>query len=86
METKGIVFKNILPLLNTEGIVFGTTFLFHGVKRNLLATNTFWWANKLRFMSNQQDSLEGLTQGLKKYFTESHIDLCGCEALFWARK
>ena len=86
METKGIVFENILPLLNPGGIVFGTTFLFQGIKRNLLATSAFWLANRTGFMSNHQDSLEGLTQNLKKYFAESHIDLCGCEALFWARE
>jgi SAM-dependent methyltransferase len=65
METKEIVFKNILPLLNPGGIVFGTTFLFHGTKRNLLATTTFWLANRLGFMSTQQDSLVGLTRSLK---------------------
>jgi 2-polyprenyl-3-methyl-5-hydroxy-6-metoxy-1,4-benzoquinol methylase len=86
METKDIVFKNILPLLNPGGIVFGTTFLYQGIKRNLLADNTFWLANRLGFISNKQDSPEGLARSLKKYFTESHIDLCGCEALFWARK
>ena len=86
METKGIVFENILPLLNPGGTIFGTTFLYQGIRRNLLANCTFWWANRLGFMSNKQDSLEGLTQILKKYFTESHIDLCGCEALFWARQ
>jgi SAM-dependent methyltransferase len=85
METKEIVFKNILPLLNPGGIIFGNTFLYRGIKRNFLATITFWFANKLGFMSNKQDSLEGLARSLKKYFTETHIDICGSEALFRAR-
>jgi ubiquinone/menaquinone biosynthesis C-methylase UbiE len=86
METKEIAFKNILPLLNPGGIVFGATFLYRGIKRNPLATATFWAANSLGFMSNRQDSPEGLARSLKKYFTQSHVDLCGCEAFFWARK
>ena len=86
METKEIVFEHILPLLNPGGIVFGTTFLYRGIKRSLLATGTFWLANRLRFMCNKQDSPEELARSLKKYFTESHIELCGCEALFWARR
>jgi SAM-dependent methyltransferase len=86
METKDIIFKNILPLLNPGGIVFGTTFLYQGIKRNLLSNSTFWLANQLGFMHNGQDSLEGLARSLRQYFTESNIDLCGCEALYWARR
>jgi ubiquinone/menaquinone biosynthesis C-methylase UbiE len=86
MDMKGKAFQNIMPLLNPGGVVFGTTFLFEGVKRNPLASYTFWLANRLGFMTNKQDSLDGLDQNLKKYFSESHIELHGCGALFWARK
>jgi SAM-dependent methyltransferase len=86
MDTKGIVFQNIMPLLNPGGIIFGTTFLYNGIKRNPLASYTFWWTNLFGFMTNKQDNLDGLARNLKKYFSESHIELRGCEALFWARK
>jgi hypothetical protein len=86
MNTKGVVFQNILPLLNPGGVVFGTTFLYQGIKRNFPATFTFWWTNLLGFMTNKQDSPDGLAWNLKKYFSESRIEMRGCEALFWARK
>ena len=85
METKETAFRNILPLLNPGGTVFGSTFLYRGIERNLLANVTFWWTNRLGFMSNKQDSLEGLEKSLKKYFSESCVYCCGCEALFRAR-
>ena len=86
MDVKGKAFQNVMPLLNPGGVVFGTTFLFEGVKRNPLATYTFWLANRCGFMTNKQDSLDGLGQNLKRYFSESHVQLHGCGALFWARR
>jgi hypothetical protein len=86
MDTKGMAFQNVMPLLNAGGVLFGTTLLYQGVQRNPLSTFTFWWANLLGFMTNRQDSLDGLDRNLKKYFSSSHIELRGCAALFWARK
>ncbi len=86
MDTKGEVFRNILPLLNPGGILFGTTFLYRGIKRSPLAAITFWWTNLFGFMSNKRDSLESLTRQLNRYFTESRVEIHGCEAFFWARK
>ena len=86
MEDKGIVFQNMLPLLNPGGVLFGTTFLYQGIYRNPLATHAFWWTNQLGFMDNKKDSLDGLSQNLKRYFLESSIEVRGCEAIFWARK
>jgi hypothetical protein len=37
-------------------------------------------------MTNKQDDPEALEHNLKKHFSESHIEVIGCEALFWARK
>ncbi len=86
MDTKGAVFQNIVPLLNPGGVVFGTTFLYEGIKRSPFANCMFWWTNRLGFMTNKQDSLEGLAENLDGYFSESHIELRGCAALFWARR
>jgi SAM-dependent methyltransferase len=86
MDTKGTVFQNIMPLLNPGGVVFGTTFLYEGIKSNPLAKYMFWWTNLLGFMTNKQDSMDGLAQNLRRYFSESHIESRGCGALFWALK
>ncbi|MFC2068422.1 class I SAM-dependent methyltransferase [Chloroflexota bacterium] len=86
MQTKGIVFQHVKSLLNPGGILFGATLLYKGVKRNPLATYLFWWTNVFGFMTNKQDDLEGLEENLRAHFSESHIEVIGCEALFWARK
>lgn len=86
LEAKEIVFQNILLLLNSDGVLFGSTFVYQGIKLNPLARQAFWWTNRLKFMSNKQDSPEALERILNKYFSRSHIELCGCDALFWAVK
>ena len=86
MATKEAVFQNIVPLLKPGGTVFGTTFLYKGVKRSPLATCAFWFTNLFRFMENKEDSLDALEQSLKKYFSEVYIEQRGCAVLFWARR
>ena len=86
METKVIAFGHLEALLNPGGILFGTTLLYRGVKRSPLATCVFWWLNLAGIMTNRQDDAEGLKHGLDQHFAESHIEIVGCEALFWARK
>jgi ubiquinone/menaquinone biosynthesis C-methylase UbiE len=85
MESKEVVFRNLLPLINPDGIVFGTTFLYRETRHSFLAESTFRWANQMKIMSNLQDSREGLERILHRYFRESHIEICGCEALFWGK-
>ncbi len=85
METKGIVFEHIKPLVNPEGKVFGSTILYHGIRHNPVADLTLEILNRLGFMSNKQDSFEVLKRHLERNFAESHIWTCGYEALFWAR-
>jgi SAM-dependent methyltransferase len=86
MQTKEIVFQHIQPLLNPGGVLFGATLLYRGVRRSPLATSLFFLTNLFGFMTNKQDDLEALEHNLKKRFSESHIEVIGCEALFWARK
>ena len=85
MPAKGTILKNLKDLLNPGGILFGTTFLYHGVKRSLLATRFFYWLNLLGIMTNKQDDVEDLKQNLTRHFTESNIEVIGCGALFWGR-
>lgn len=85
MQAKGIILENLKALLNPGGILFGTTLLYRGVKRNFLATYFFYWLNLLGIMTNKQDDIEGLKQNLVRHFTESDIEVIGCGALFWGR-
>ncbi|UCB43610.1 MAG: class I SAM-dependent methyltransferase [Dehalococcoidales bacterium] len=85
MQAKGIIVKDLKDLLNPGGILFGTTFLYRGVERSLLATYFFYWLNLLGIMTNKQDDAEDLRQNLARHFTESGVEVIGCGALFWGR-
>ena len=85
MQAKGTVFEHLKILLNPGGILFGTTLLYSGVKRNFMATYTYYWLNLLGIMTNKQDDVEGLKQNLTRHFKESDIEVIGCGALFWGR-
>ena len=84
-KTKGIVFEHLKALLNPGGVVFGSTILYGGVRRSLLSTFILNWVNARGFMTNKADDLEGLQHNLEHHFSESSIEVIGCEALFWAR-
>lgn len=86
MNTKGVVFQNVKSVLNTGGIVFGSTILGKGLKHNLLGSLALRVTNQQRIMSNLADDLDGLRENLRRHFPESDIQLVGSEALFWARK
>ena len=85
MRAKGIVFENLKTLLNPGGVIFGTTLLYGGVKRNFLATFTYYYLNLLGIMTNKDDDVEGLKHNLTRHFKESDVEVIGCGALFWGR-
>ncbi|MBE9104763.1 class I SAM-dependent methyltransferase [Nostoc cf. edaphicum LEGE 07299] len=85
IQTKAVVFKNIKHLLNPGAIVFGSTVLNKGVKRNIFAQWVIDLYVKKGIFSNQDDSLEDLKQVMESNFSESSIETIGCTALFWGR-
>ncbi len=85
IETKGIVFDHLKALLNPGGVVFGSTLLYGGVRRSLLATLVFNRVNRAGAMTNKEDDLEGLERSLEQRFAETSVSVIGCEALFRAR-
>jgi 2-polyprenyl-3-methyl-5-hydroxy-6-metoxy-1,4-benzoquinol methylase len=85
IETKGIVFDHLKALLNPGGVVFGSTLLYGGIRRSLLATLVFNRVNRAGAMTNKEDDLEGLERSLEQRFAETSVSVIGCEALFRAR-
>ncbi|MEM7555566.1 MAG: class I SAM-dependent methyltransferase [Cyanobacteria bacterium P01_A01_bin.84] len=85
MANKEVVFKNILPLLNPGGIVFGSTILSKGVKPNFLARYLMNVYNEKGIFRNKQDNLEALQKNLANNFSENSVQVIGCVALFWAK-
>jgi len=85
MDSKGVVFQNLKSLLNPGGVLFGCTFIQETSEQRPLASALFWLANRLGFMSNNNDDISGLSRHIEKHFSEYSIEEVGCEALFRAR-
>ena len=86
LKTKAIVFEHVKAVMNPGAVVFGSTILYEGVKRNAQATLAMKYSNKKGFMANLNDSLEDLRESLQCSFPDISVKVIGCEALFWARK
>ena len=82
----GIVFDNLKPLLNPDGVLFGCTLLNKGVKKNRFSQWTMNRLNKSNVFANLEDDLEDLREELSKRFQRNSVQVIGCMALFWARK
>lgn len=85
IETKGAVFDHMKSLMNPGAVLFGSTLLQSGVRRNGLARRLMNLYNKKGIFSNRQDDLDGLTLALNQRFGSVSVELIGCAALFSAR-
>jgi hypothetical protein len=85
IESKSIAFDHLRALVNPGGVIFGSTLLWDGVPRNLLARTLMPLYNRKRIFSNRCDSLEGLRQALASRFATYELRTVGCAALFVAR-
>lgn len=85
MKSKGVVFKNLKPLLNTGGVVFGTTILGRGIHHNALAHRLLRTYNAKGIFSNTEDSRETLEQVLSQHFSLYDVHVVGCVAFFRGR-
>ena len=85
MISKGIAFEHIKGMLNPDGIVFGSTILGKDLRHSLFTSLALAISNAIGTMSNMKDDLEGLQNSLIKHFSESHVNLIGNEAIFWAK-
>ncbi len=85
IETKSVAFDHLKALLNPQATIFGATLLQGGVPRNWSARRLMDLYNRKGIFSNQADHLDGLTQELRKRFTDVAVDVIGCAALFSGR-
>ncbi len=85
MLSKGVVFANLMPLLNNSGVVFGTTILVQGVERNFLAKQLLKIYNSKGIFCNTQDNPKDLENILKENFHDYSIRVEGCVAFFVGR-
>lgn len=83
---KAVVFKNLLPLLNNNGKLFGSTILGQDSKHNYLARKLMAIYNKKGIFGNTMDNLSSLKTILNQYFEQVNIEIEGCVAIFSATK
>ncbi len=86
IESKTVVFDHLKPLLKPDGVIFGSTLLHGGVKRNRTACGLMAAYNRKGIFSNRGDNLEGLQRELERRFSDVTVDVIGCAALFSARR
>ena len=86
LKTKAVVFEYAKEVMNPGAVIFGSTILYKGIKRNMLATLAIKYYNKNGSMANMNDSLEDLRESLYNNFSGSSVKVIDCESLFWARK
>ncbi|MFB2896191.1 class I SAM-dependent methyltransferase [Aerosakkonemataceae cyanobacterium BLCC-F50] len=85
IESKSVVFDHLKALMNPNAVLFGSTLLQGGVRRNWLAKRLMDVYNKKGIFSNQSDDLEGLKRSLKQRFRDVFVEVVGCAALFSGR-
>jgi SAM-dependent methyltransferase len=85
MRSKGIVFKHVRPLLNPNGVVFGTTILGNDISCGRLAQATMRLYNAKRIFTNTEDDRKSLEDNLASSFTDYSVEVVGCVAFFIGR-
>jgi hypothetical protein len=86
LSDKGVVLKNLKPLLSENGgVVFGTTILGAGVRQNALARILMRVYNSKGIFGNSHDRAADLERILKENFRGSIIHVVGCAAFFAGR-
>lgn len=86
LENKKIVFSNIKDILNDDGVIFGSTILGKGIKKNFVAGKLMdFYINKGIF-SNYNDDLATLVITLNEFFYDIEVSVIGCVAIFSGNK
>lgn len=85
IESKSIALDHLKSLMNPDGVLFGSTLLQGGVRRNWFAKRLMDAYNESGIFSNQSDDLEGLKRVLSKRFVGVSVEVVGCAALFAGR-
>lgn len=85
LSEKAIVFDRLKPYLRTGGTVFGSTLLQGELARSPTAQWLMNVYNRKGIFCNDHDDFNTLKSELAKRFSESHVTVHGCAALFWGK-
>ncbi|HEX7643266.1 MAG TPA: class I SAM-dependent methyltransferase [Burkholderiaceae bacterium] len=82
---KHVAFQQLATLLGPHGVLFGTTVLGAGVRKNWLARPAMWLLNAIGLFNNRQDSARDLERFLRAHFQVLEFDVVGVVAVFAVR-
>lgn len=85
MQSKGVIFSHLKPLLNDKGVVFGTTILSIGVQHGRWAKKALKGNNEIGLFNNINDSLSDLESVLQAHFRTHSTHTVGSVAFFVGR-
>jgi ubiquinone/menaquinone biosynthesis C-methylase UbiE len=86
MDHKAKAIANLVPVLRSDGVLFGSTIFGSGVSHNILGRTLMRAYNRKGIFSNLNDSEESLRKVLERYFAEVTIRRHGTVGLFVARR
>jgi SAM-dependent methyltransferase len=82
---KSIAFTHLGSVLAPGGVLFGTSVLSDGVKKNLLARPFMWLMNALGVFNNRKDNAADLKHFLGSHFALLEFEVHGVTAFFAIR-
>ena len=85
IDTKAAAFDNVLPYLNDDGTLFGSTILGQDISKPILARLLMRYYNKKGIFFNQHDTLGDLMEELSRRFRTFNVEVSGCVVLFWGK-
>lgn len=86
MESKSVVFDNLLEVLNPGGVIFGSTLVADEEMQGWAARKLMTIYNRKGIFCNSEDSTKALEKILSERFSDYSIDRVGCAAIFSAVK
>jgi len=83
--SKATAFDHLRELMNPNAVLFGSTLLQGGVRRNWAAKRLMTFYNDKGVFTNELDDLNGLRAALEQRFYDVEVNVVGCAALFSGR-
>jgi hypothetical protein len=79
---KGVAFLNLRTLMSDSCVLFGSTVLSDGIRKNWLAKPFMWLMNSLGVFNNHRDNAQDLESYLQTHFQVVEFGIVGVAAFF----
>jgi hypothetical protein len=81
-KEKGVAFLNLRNLMSESCVLFGSTVLSDGIRKNWLAKPFMWLMNFLGVFNNRRDNAQDLKSYLDTHFQIIEFEVVGVAAFF----